>query len=71
MDLASQHRFNELLAKHKARRELLDPFTGPRDSIELEPHPLVLLRRKYRARAAWLLASAMGIGLALLEWRGF
>lgn len=71
MDLASQHRFNELVAKHKARRELLDQFSGPRDSIELQPHPEVMLRRSRIKRLTWLLASAMGIGLALMGYRGF
>lgn len=71
MDLASQHRFNELVAKHKARRELLRPFDGPRDSIELQPHPEVMLRRSRIKRLTWLLSSAMGIGLALMGYRGF
>ena len=71
MDLASELRFKELLAKHKARRELLDQFTGPRDSVELLPHPEVMLRRSRVKRLTWLLGTAMGIGLALMEYRGF
>lgn len=73
LEIGFQQRYEQLLAaqktfssEHLKSRLLVSTLEGEQ-AIE----PLLWERRSRIKRLTWLLASAMGIGLALMGYRGF